>query len=386
MADRMLFHRPLASGIRIRSGKKKGNGLETIEGGTLTGLATRNSDGKKVLVTNLHVMAGLSDGEPQEPSGNEEMYQESVSADKKVGSLPAWDPDSPAWVPIVDGGDNVADVAMCELDEGVDAAFALHDDSDHMSGARQVAAGVVEPREDMELTFLGATSGEATVTVEDVDADETIRGVSFAGITVLDFGQHRNAIGDSGAPYLRQVGPNSYRMSCIHFAGTGRIGWAFPASVAERELGITFGDRKRQLLDGIDLASKHLLRSTGPSLKPNSSTGEIDEDWSTVVAGQSVGDAPIVCVVPTTGAIAKGTADTDAKGVTYTPVRLPGGLSAYKYFQPNNDHYASIADTSPTHDLDGSPKTTTAWARVKFIDRDRPAGSQGRSWSWRCGR
>ena len=133
---------------------------------------------------------------------------------------------------------------------------------------------------------------------------------------------------------------------------------------------------KIQLLDGINLASKHLLRSTGPSLKPNSSTGAIEEDWETVVVGQSVGDAPIICVVPTTGTIGKQSQVTDVKGVTYTPVRLPGGLSAYKYFQPNNDHYATILDSRITHNWNGSPKTTTSWVRVKYIDKDQPDNSQ----------
>ena len=43
-------HRPLTAGI----GVSDSDGTQ----GTLTGLATRRSDGKKVLVTNLHVMAG----------------------------------------------------------------------------------------------------------------------------------------------------------------------------------------------------------------------------------------------------------------------------------------------------------------------------------------
>ena len=83
MGDTTSFHRPLVAGIGIRASDGTA--------GTLTGLATRNSDGKKVLVTNLHVVAGVTDSrEYQELSGNEELYQESVSADKKVGSLPAW--------------------------------------------------------------------------------------------------------------------------------------------------------------------------------------------------------------------------------------------------------------------------------------------------------
>ena len=42
-------HRPLLSGILIRSAKKVAKALQEINFGTLTGLATRNSDDKKVL-------------------------------------------------------------------------------------------------------------------------------------------------------------------------------------------------------------------------------------------------------------------------------------------------------------------------------------------------
>ena len=89
-----------------------------------------------------------------------------------------------------------------------------------------------------------------------------------------------------------------------------------------------------------------------------------------------MGDAPIVCVVPTTGSIAKDAPVTDAKGVTYTPVLLPGGLSAYKYFQPNNAYYATIVDRQITHSRTSRPKTTTGWVRVKFIDKEQDAPYQ----------
>ena len=54
-------HRPLLAGI----------GIKASDGsyGTLTGLATRNSDGEKVLVTNLHVVStsgwAVSGGTPR---------------------------------------------------------------------------------------------------------------------------------------------------------------------------------------------------------------------------------------------------------------------------------------------------------------------------------
>ena len=133
---------------------------------------------------------------------------------------------------------------------------------------------------------------------------------------------------------------------------------------------------KTQLLNGINLASKHFVRSASPKLVPNASTGSIEEDWSVVAPAQTLGEPPIVCVVPTTGTIGKGSQVTDEKDVTYTPVRLPSGLSAYKYFQPNNDYYAEILDHRITQSRSSSPKTTTAWVRFKFIDKEKPKARQ----------
>ena len=104
-------------------------------------------------------------------------------------------------------------------------------------------------------------------------------------------------------------------------------------------------------------------------LVPNRETGAIEENWNEMIAGQTPGDAPLVCVVPDGGVIQSGAPVTDLMGVTYTPVRLPGGLSAYRNFQPNNDHYAKIVESNITDDLNSSPKTTTAWAKGRFIDK-----------------
>ena len=85
------YHRPLVSGIAVLSGKTVENRIEIIGTGTLTGLATRDSDDKKVLVTNLHVMAGVdANGNYRNPTGSEEMYQLANTEDKKVGSASAW--------------------------------------------------------------------------------------------------------------------------------------------------------------------------------------------------------------------------------------------------------------------------------------------------------
>ena len=237
MGEPRDYHRPLVSGIQIKSGTGPFS-IRTVGAGTLTGLATRNSDGKKMLVANLHVMAGEGDnGEYREPTGSEEMYQDLLTSDKRVGT-------NLVWVPIASGQSNVADVAMCELGDGVDANFILHDHPNH--GSRKIIGGTVEPTEGMELTMLGASTGERMVTVADVGIARNLNGRDFTGLVKLN--RRGGSIawdGDSGAPCLFKVREGVYRIACIVFAANvlDPIAWAFPASVAERELGITFGNR-----------------------------------------------------------------------------------------------------------------------------------------------
>ena len=58
MTDSNNEHRPLRAGLWIRTAKPNDSGgQDVIDNGTLTGLATRNSDNKNVLVTCRHVMA-----------------------------------------------------------------------------------------------------------------------------------------------------------------------------------------------------------------------------------------------------------------------------------------------------------------------------------------
>ena len=64
MGESNTNHRTLVSGIQIKGAVPVG--LANVPGvhgtGTLTGLATRNSDNKRVLVTNAHVLVGLTAG------------------------------------------------------------------------------------------------------------------------------------------------------------------------------------------------------------------------------------------------------------------------------------------------------------------------------------
>ena len=187
----------------------------------------------------------------------------------------------------------------------------------------------------MELTFLGSVSGEATVTVGETDEETTIRAkrgftfvrVSYVGVTEIDFGPQRMAGGDSGAPCLVQVGPNRYCMSCVLFARgpDGRTGWAFPASVAERELGITFGARRTADAGEVAAARNKLgevLRRLTVPVKtiPDSSTpAELVE---TGISRCSLTYAPPITFVRE-GTWAKGAwQSTGPGGVGYYPVKL----------------------------------------------------------------
>ena len=242
-------HRPLTSGLLITTARRVGGSLQLPPGyGTLTGVA-RKPDGTKVLVTNLHVVTG---SEFIGVSGDEEMFQEDVpigvfgkppvshtpSVSKRVGASPNGRAQTVARVA-------TADAAMFELESGVQAKFELHDNSGNR--IRHILDAVVEPVENeddedpMQLTMLGARNGEGVVTVLRINQNVSMEGRVYTGMTVVDSSQRTNAPGDSGAPYLFQEGPNRYRMSCIHSFGSGNRGWAFPASVAERVLGVKFG-------------------------------------------------------------------------------------------------------------------------------------------------
>ena len=149
MTDDLVHHRPLMAGMRIKTKTPGPAGIGDTENrwGTLTGWATRNSDNRDVLVTNLHVMAGLRGS--LQPSGNEEMYQSDINnPEHKVGQIAANDSQNPAWVTISNRVDNVADVAVVELTDNVDEAditYVLHS-PDHNMGV--IVAGARDPESD----------------------------------------------------------------------------------------------------------------------------------------------------------------------------------------------------------------------------------------------
>ena len=166
-------HRPLVAGIAIKAGRQpRGTGTTVYrnsEDGTLTGLATRNSDNQKVLVSCKHVI--LADNPPSSGELPAEMYQGLLLEAHKVGGLAVSPP-----------AEKDADIVYCPLLDGVSANFTLHDHPVH--GVREIIKGVLEPvRQDdngniVEYVMLGKNSGEMTITVTEEVAEITTRGIT----------------------------------------------------------------------------------------------------------------------------------------------------------------------------------------------------------------
>ncbi len=244
MSGRTELHRPLLSGVRITS--RIGNPLSHthVGGGTLTGLAVRNSDKKRMLVTNLHVMAGLTDQDHiQNPTGSEKMFQGGDSYAHKVGSTIRW-----SRITLGPGKPNEADIAMCFLDSGIDpwgddelgAVFKLHDSS-HSS--RTIIRGTKEPEPGLPVILLGGVTGEIRGEIFDISREkEYIGGAYFKNLFRVGL-RTATKPGNSGSPILYKVEDGVYQMVGIHFAieEDPHFGYAFPASTAERLMRIKFG-------------------------------------------------------------------------------------------------------------------------------------------------
>ena len=234
MGNPTEMHRPLLAGIRVKSSTHEGHG-------TLTGLATRYEDGKRVLVTNLHVLTGAQ----LNASGAEEMYQGGDSDSHKVGKILDSVRRSTQEL-------TVADIAIAELSPGVDARFQFNNhnsNNEHVMGT--ILAGAKPHDVNDSLQVVGAEGGVGIVRVLEINKNFTQRtsGVTYKGITILDTRDRQIQPGDSGSPCLvpDEDNPECYRMSGIIFAGRNvqrhnfYRGYAFPASVAEDQLGIVFG-------------------------------------------------------------------------------------------------------------------------------------------------
>ena len=298
MGKANTHHNKLRSGIILATAKR--NERDEIEGvsqGTLSGLA-RRSDGRKVLVTNLHIITGDITANPV---GGEEVYHERAEAGKLVGVVPLRTDEYPSWAPIRPPGSsepfvtNPADAAYCLLDGEASAGFVLHDHPIHSE--RKILSGAKDPKKDDELIMLSSRQGERRVSVHDVNKvdgignpgeNDPLRRRSFHGVTLLQIpnDQPPFELGESGSPVLYyDARRNGYRMCCIVFGGSsgGRLIDAVPASVVERELKIKFGNSPPIALAGPDklITAGHRVTLEGSVSDPDAADRtSVTHTWS----------------------------------------------------------------------------------------------------------
>ena len=244
MTEVNTHHNKLRSGIILETGSTNEQGSDVVvtNRGTLSGLARRKSDGAKVLVTNLHIITGSVEVNPE---GGELVYHHQVHPDHLVGTVPVRTDADPSWSPIHPPGtgdppvSNPVDAAYCLLNENVPAEFVLHDHPTHTE--RKVLSGTVEPMEGDELIILGSRHGERRATVTRTGFEGyTVDGRRFHNVVLLRIPDDQPAFvrGESGSPVLSyDQDKDEYRMSCVAFAFSppaSRNFEAFPASVVEK--------------------------------------------------------------------------------------------------------------------------------------------------------
>ena len=307
MGHRRTNHRPLRAGIGVTPN------LGIPGYGTLTGIARRNSDGVLVAVTNLHVVSDGVDG-----NGNPSTYYvdeqdslhqwDAAQSGSRIGNLYANTENGPvtSFIPVGSGdGASLGDVAAVELATGVSATFDVHVHVPGTNNHRQVpiVAGTIDPvyvpnPEEWErefLTLFGATTGEHAVEVtshhdpENIDiavfslraADDRL--YSFQNVFRLDRSDPPSEAGDSGAPLLKMDEYGNFRMSAIYFASkpppreaSRKWGYCFPASVAERELGVTFGTQMptADAGDSFDVVAGGTIELNGSGSRSNETGGD----------------------------------------------------------------------------------------------------------------
>ena len=265
-------HRPIMAGIAIkRSGAASGPGAgDVVTYGTLTAVARRKSDQKKVLVTNLHVVSKKGAAEFHRLDGNESIYQFDATDANKVGTVYV-ENNKNSWLSTdpSDAKTTIADLAaLLVKDAGTDTEISTYlgvhsHDSTGAHALRPIVQPVKEPEVNLGLTYIGARAGAGQVTVADpstpfgydeqaVDKETGLPitvSFSYSNLVHIDRRTHRGFTGDSGAPLLWEDPDGNYHLCCINFTSgldenddkDPNYSYAIRASLAERELGVTFG-------------------------------------------------------------------------------------------------------------------------------------------------
>ena len=323
-----------------------------VNGGTLTGIAVRNSDLKMVLVTNLHVMVSVPGMRDVDTLAR--AFQPGGSSPNRVAEIVR-------WIPVSASADNIGDVAIAKLDDGVTGSYEIHNERHDMG---ILVAGVREPEPGMPLTMVGVGSGIRPVRVLETNVPRTVShpdgirpGVPFKarhiGVVVLDDMGIEILDGDSGAPILWEQEPGVYRLSAIVFGGSQERNeiWAMSASVAESELGITFGDPRfgggemgipiltsegfvgqRIIIDDYFIAGERLNAGDVVGIKEKPGEDGVPRVYR---LGSGIDSFRVIGIVHTPAAMEVGdyvadTSDPEASDPSYVPVVVKGlakGLS-----------------------------------------------------------
>ena len=246
MGQLKAHHRPLTGGLGIQRKDEQGHH------GTLTAVARRQDDNEPVLVTNLHV---VSSSGIYGVDGDEAVYQWHANKEK-AGTLYTRN-GRQSWGRVALNDSTSIDVAALAVEAFQGYDFGVHEhDSDGNHRKRPIVQPVREPKEDESLVQIGARSGVQRVTVVDPDtrysytAPGEFLSYKFANVVRINRGENSPIDrGDSGAPLLYEDDDGNYHLCCINFAAERNsdgtinrdVGYAIPASAAQRALNITFG-------------------------------------------------------------------------------------------------------------------------------------------------
>ena len=238
-------HRPILPALQVEAGTRDPvtRVLSRASGGTITGPAWREDGSGNVSKVVLMCQHSVTGSIIRIPVGGEVICYPKVSETNVIGTVPPRTNVEPSWNPTSPSGANLIDATYFIPSVGAD--FESHKDPSHP--IRHVLSGAVDPVDNdadpMELLVVGASGGEGTVTVTDIDYTccSPDDNVTLTDTILLDITQRPIVNGDSGAPCLAHVTGNRYRMCGIIFGGDASIEHAFKATTAQELLKITFG-------------------------------------------------------------------------------------------------------------------------------------------------
>ena len=287
-------HRPLRGGISI---VRHGGGIGR---GTLCLIARRQLDHKKVLTTAAHNFGDLRNSIKMCQGGDEyndrvaRRYSETLDDGSTRESYKYHEstPDSVAKF-----GDFAAALLLTDSNgerdsiEGLDGVFVVHKHEEGSNSNHQplpVVKDAYDPVRNKAYDLYGAKSGITQVTVNDVDREyEVDTGRWMRGLILLDESRSspRPTDGDSGAPIVVEDPDGNLRIVALYFGGIASesIGFAYPASVVEQELGIYFGVSAPTALA---TAPEHVAPGTPFVL--NGESSDAQEDGATITKYQWV--------------------------------------------------------------------------------------------------